>query len=663
MGKLLAFCVAGHHAGLANGVNGERITALRERIEEDGIPEIDDTWKDEIALPGLTDPGMTLRSTEYRGFSLTLLCRMIFSALVDADYLDTEAYYDNLRGHGNPRGEYPSVKVLAERASRYLDNKELGSDITPLNDLRRRVLQHVREQAPSAQGVFTLTVPTGGGKTLISLAFALEHALTHGLRRVIYVIPYTSIVEQTARVFRDALRQDDADPADFVLEHHSAFDAERMGSREGRDKLGLAMENWDVPVVVTTAVQFFESLFANRTSRCRKLHNIANSVVILDEAQTLPLKYSRPCVAVLDELARNWNTTIVLCTATQPALRDGDFPGGFEETRELAPDPEGLYRAAATRRTQLVRAGTLDDAELAQRLRAARQTLCIVNTRRHARELYESIRDDGGACHLTTSMCAAHRADTLARVRRDLENEAPVRLIATSLVEAGVDVDFAEVWRAEAGLESMIQAAGRCNREGRSAKGNLFVFTPAEAEGRQPPPAVAQFADVARAILRQHEDPFSLDAIHAYFRKLYQGQGEALLDRKGILKRVREQGHSLDFPFETIADEFRLIETDMVPVIVPYAGSDGADERCSKTINDLRFAPHVGTLARRLQPYVVQIHPDARAALVAAGSAEVLRGERYGDQFVHLTNMDLYDPDVGLKWQDPTFRNAETLMA
>ncbi len=357
VGKLLAFCVAGHHAGLANGVNGERITALRERIEEDGIPEIDDTWKDEIALPGLTDPGMRPRSTEYRGFSLTFLCRMIFSALVDADYLDTEAYYDKLHGHGNPRGEYPSVKVLAERASRYLDNKEMGSDPTPLNDLRRRVLQHVREQAPSAQGVFTLTVPTGGGKTLNSFAFALEHALTHGLQRIIYVIPYTSIVEQTARVFRDALRQDDADPADFVLEHHSAFDAERMGSREGRDKLGLAMENWDVPVVVTTAVQFFESLFANRTSRCRKLHNIANSVVILDEAQTLPLKYSRPCVAVLDELARNWNTTIVLCTATQSALRDGDFPGGFEEARELAPDPEGLYRAGATRRTQIVRAG------------------------------------------------------------------------------------------------------------------------------------------------------------------------------------------------------------------------------------------------------------------------------------------------------------------
>lgn len=426
---------------------------------------------------------------------------MLFSALVDADFLDTEAYYDGLRDHRAARSRYPGLRQLREQLNQHLE--ALGSRSRgPINELRAEILSHARGRATDAPGSFSLTVPTGGGKTLASLAFALDHAVHHGLARIIYQIPYMSIVEQTATVFREALQSEHGGDADFVVEHHSTFDEDRVGSREGREKLRLAMQNWDAPIIVTTAVQFFDSLFANRPSNCRKLHNIARSVIILDEAQTLPLQYLRPCVAALDELARNWRASVVLCTATQPQLSKSDqLPEGFEELRELAPEPTRLYEAF--KRTRIVQQGFLSDSELAKRLAGSPRVLCIVNTRRHARELYETLQDLPGTFHLSTLMCAHHRRDQLGSVRDSLKSGATVRLIATSLVEAGVDLDFPVVWRAEAGLESIIQAAGRCNREGKAETADVFVFNSASEE-HQPPPEVGQFADAARSVMRRH---------------------------------------------------------------------------------------------------------------------------------------------------------------
>ena len=522
-------------------------------------------------------------------------------------------------------------------------------------------MNHARSKAAEPPGLFTLTVPTGGGKTLTSLAFALGHAVRHGRTRVIYVIPYMSIIEQTAAVFRDALATGEGEGSDFLVEHHSTFDEEKIGNREAKDKLRLAMENWDAPIIVTTAVQFFESLFANRPSRCRKLHNIANSVVILDEAQTLPLKFLRPCVTALDELARNWRASIVLCTATQPALaRHTGFPGGFDTLSELAPEPRRLYEAL--KRTRINKLGMIDDAQLSRRLRESRQALCIVNTRRHARELYESLGNVDGAFHLTTLMCARHRRERLEVVRERLKKGDPVLLVATSLVEAGVDVDFPVVWRAEAGLESIIQAAGRCNREGRATIGNVYVFEPERGEGRTAPPEVAQFAAAARTVMRRYEDPLALDAINAYFSELYWIKGENALDAKQILRLLRERRRDLDFPFETIAGEFRLIETPMVPVIVPYRGSNGDDETVTRLLEELSRAERPNRHARQLQPYVVQIPPFVRHTLLAAGAVEAVCKERFEDQFIVLANVDLYRADVGLTWDDPTFRKAEGLL-
>ena len=659
LGKILAFCIAGHHAGLANGVNGERISALADRLDS-RIPSLDPMWRDEIALAELASPRLVPRDRETVGFSLAFFIRMVFSALVDADFLDTEAYYAGLEGKPRPRGQHPGLNVLLQRLDAHLEALAAGAVRSEVNDLRKEVLDHARGKAGESPGLFTLTVPTGGGKTLTSLAFSLDHAVRHGRTRVIYVIPYMSIIEQTAAVFRDALAAEGED-AGFVVEHHSSFDEERIGNREARDKLRLAMENWDAPIIVTTAVQFFETLFANRPSRCRKLHNIANSVVILDEAQTLPIGLLRPCVTALDELARNWRTSVVLCTATQPALAIHDgFPGGFEKLCELAPEPRRLYQSL--KRTRINKAGIVDDAQLSRRLCDSRQALCIVNTRRHARDLYESLANVDGAFHLTTLMCARHRRERLEVVRKRLQKGDPVILVATSLVEAGVDVDFPVVWRAEAGLESIIQAAGRCNREGSATVGNVNVFEPADAEGRRAPPEIAQFASAARTVMRHFEDPLSLDAINAYFSELYWVKGEESLDAKHILRLVSERRRDLDFPFETIAGKFRLIETPMVPIIVPYRGTNDDDETVTHLLEELKWVNRPGLCARRLQPYVVQIQPFDRAALLAAGAAEIVRKDEFADQFVVLANPDLYRREVGLTWDDPTFRKTEGLL-
>ena len=659
-GKMLAFAIAGHHAGLADGIGGAEPRALADRLQAD-IPEVAPVWRQELSLPAISSLPLKPRDREMAGFCAAFATRMVFSALVDADFLDTEAWYAGSEGHAVLRGRHPPLSELLERLDEHLDVLMSNADDTEVNRLRRKVLERARAHADEAPGPFTFTVPTGGGKTLASLAFALEHAVRHGLARVIYVIPYTSIIDQTASVFREALGAGGGDPADFIVEHHSAFEEERVRSREARDKLRLAVENWDAPIVVTTAVQFFESLFASKSSRCRKLHNITNSIVILDEAQTLPLGLLRPCVAALDELVRNWRTSVVLCTATQPALAATDgFAGGFTELREIAPEPDELHRRL--KRTRICRQGKVTDAELAERLCGAAQSLCIVNTRRHARELFEAIRHETGSLHLSTLMCARHRGEVLQTVRCRLAKGEAVRLVATSLIEAGVDVDFPVVWRAEAGLESIVQAAGRCNREGKAPLGEVFVFEPADSVRRRPPGDVSKRADAARHVMRQHrDDPAAPEAVRSYFQDVYWIEGSGL-DLKDILFAFRERAGSFDFPFATVARDFRMIETGMVPIIVPWQGADGDDHMVDRYLRELEFVDRPGRVARRVQPYTVQVPSQVRRRLLAARAARFVREDVFGEQFALLENPDLYRPDVGLTWEDPAFRTAEGLI-
>lgn len=659
IGTLLAYGIAGHHAGLANGSETGERTALRDRLKGVGLPPLKDDWRREITLPKQLVPPRLSPHKERASFQFAFLARMLFSCLVDADYLDTEAFYGRVAALQLPDDrsrlralESPSLVALRERLDTRLAAFAVDS---PVNRVRADILAHTRNAAQQVPGLFSLTVPTGGGKTLASLAFALDHAIRHGLRRVIFVIPFTSIVEQSAAVFRSALGNLGETA---VLEHHTGFvaeqpprsDAERY---QARAKLRLAMENWDAPIIVTTAVQFFESLFAARPPQCRKLHNIAGSVVILDEAQTLPLKVLRPAVAAIDELARNYCTSIVLCTATQPALNAPDFRGGLDGVRELAPDPPELFRKLDRVRVRHV--GMLDDNELTEQLRSLDQVLCIVNNRRHARAVYQALADPLGTRHLTTLMCAKHRSQVLAEVRALLEAGKPCRLVSTSLIEAGVDISLPTVYRAEAGLDSIAQAAGRCNRNGeRPAElSEVRVFATANSDWA-PPPELRQFAQAAQEVMRQPQfrnDPLSPSAIEAYFRRLYWQKGDKELDVADLLGLCADSRID-SLPLETLATEFRMIDSVQMPVIVPF------DDDGRRDVNSLRYVEKSGGLARQLQPYVVQLPRDAFDTLRKAGAVQPVAPERWGEQFMELVNMDIYSPDFGIWWDEPTFMDS-----
>lgn len=659
LGQLLAYAIAGHHAGLANGKGEGRRRSLQERLAVE-LPTLHPQWQAELPVPESLPMPRFIRPHPERGmFQMAFLVRMLFSCLVDADFLDTEAFYCRVEGRQTLRFDTSAGPTLTDlKAALDLHLARFRAD-KPVNQIRAEVLEHVRAQASLVQGLFSLTVPTGGGKTLASLAFALDHAIRHGQQRVIFVIPFTSIVEQNAAVFRQALG---TWGETAVLEHHSAFADDASESKEARDKVRLAMENWDSPIIVTTAVQFFESLFADRPSRCRKLHNIANSVVILDEAQTMPLKVLRPCVAALDELARNYRTSVVLCTATQPALKAPNlaaglegFEGGLENVRELAPEPAMLFERL--KRVTVKHVGTLDDATLSSHLREHEQVLCIVNNRRHARALYQGMSDLSGAYHLTTLMCAAHRSQVLATARSALKQGQPCRVVSTALIEAGVDVSFPTVYRAEAGLDSIAQAAGRCNREGAWAAETSVVRIFANAnEDWAAPPELSQFAAVTREVLRNHEgDPLDPVAIERYFRQLYWQKGDAALDAMnllGLLKKAKIDS----LPMDTLAEQFKMIDSVQMPVIIPF------DDEAKSAIRDLSYVAGLQGISRRLQRYLVQVPRHSFDTLRKAGAIEAVRPEKWGDQFMVLANESLYDPDVGLSWDNPMFIASSALV-
>ena len=667
IGKLMAFCIAGHHAGLANG-NGEgdnRRTLTQRLVLQFGadIPALDNLWQQEIKLPETLSAPPLKADAHHPFFSYAFFTRMLYSCLVDADYLDTEAFYSNLENKAVERDGYPDLNALQHNFNQFINDfrrriaqaseqTEAEKRNADLNRLRSEILEHAVEQAAQPQGLFTLTVPTGGGKTFTSMAFALEHAKQHDMRRVIYVIPFTSIIEQNAAEFRKAFGELGEQA---VLEHHSTFDDGKLQNEATKDKLRLASENWDAPIVVTTAVQFFESLFADRSSRCRKLHNIAGSVIILDEAQMLPLNLLLPIMQAIKELAQNYRCSVVMCTATQPAVQaENGFYRGFENVREIAPKPTALFDKL--RRTTVQHIGTQTDADLLAKLAEHPQMLVIVNNRRHARSLYDQAKHLDGTFHLTTLMCAKHRSQKLDDIRGRLKNGKPCCVIATSLIEAGVDVDFPLVMRAEAGLDSVAQAAGRCNREGKRPSENSFVWIFAPEEQWKAPPELATQAAVMRLTADSFSDDLlSTQAVTAYFTELYQLKGSELGNKK-ILKMHNDTGQSLDFPFQTIADKFRMIESHMQPLIIPF------DVEAENLISSLHHADHIGGLLRKLQPYTVQIPEKALAALYKARRIEPINEKNFGKQFYTLIGLDLYDDVAGLSWEDTEFLKGENLV-
>lgn len=647
-GKILAYCLAGHHVGLADDRNQTGRSGLQDRLKkpvcnyQTAPPRI--LVGDPPDQPPLEFDD--LANTRQTAFQLAFFTRMLFSCLVDADFLATEQFMNSAQSKLRVASE-PSIPELAAELDRYLDDLRNQAEASFVNDRRQEVLAACRLATEWQPGFFSLTVPTGGGKTFASLAFALGHAETHTLDRVIYAIPFTSIIEQTADVFRGVFAKLGEQT---VLEHHSNLDPD--ADRE-TPWTRLAAENWDSRLVVTTNVQLFESLFANRTSRCRKLHRIARSVIVLDEAQTLPVELLNPCLVALRELVRNYRCTIVFCTATQPALaRNDDFRIGIEANRlrEIIPQPQELYRQM--KRVDAANLGPLTDEELIARLSEHESFLCIVNTRPHAAEVFESLQKQSshtnGLYHLSTRMCGAHRAKVIQLIRGRLAKKQPCRVISTQLIEAGVDVDFPVVYRAMTGIDSIAQAAGRCNREGKRDRGSVFVFEHADRPKLRG--LLGSTAETTRELLPDVEDLLALESVEQYFRLHYWKQGHNDWDDKAVLDQFIDPFQAV-FQFKEAAKRFQMIEDESQPVIVPYG------KRGRQLIERLASDKPLGLkMRRRLQRYTVSIFENIFRNLVATQQIEIRH-----DCYAVLLNEDLYDEQLGLR-TDMTAHEPESLI-
>jgi len=661
--RVLAYLIAGHHAGLDNWFDGLHERFSREDTLREGRDALAVGIPEAILKPSAGLPDLNAIRTDQKDNipgRFALWVRMLFSCLVDADFLDTERFMS--QGKAEARSGFMPVdeleKRLAERlalmAQEVAARGEAGSQV---NLKRAEVLRASLAKAELSPGVFSLTVPTGGGKTLSSLAFALRHAVRHGKRRVIYAIPYTSIIEQTAGIFRSIFGDEN------VIEHHSNVEVD---DKQETARSRLACENWDAPLIVTTNVQLLESLFASRTSRCRKLHNLVGSVIVLDEAQLLPVPYLQPVVDVLRLLVKDYGVTLVLCTATQPTLesRNGfdqarqlrGFAAG--EIREIVDDVAGLYGALERVKVHLPAdlKTPCNWEQLAPQIAGHDAVLAVVGRRADARELYMRVKaeDRTGLWHLSGLMCAQHRSDTIADIKQALvarrqalaagQNPAPIRVISTQLVEAGVDIDFPVVYRALAGLDSIAQAAGRCNREGRLAKGEVHVFVPPKSA----PPGLLRMAEQATRILWEalppEADPMGVERFADFFRRLY---GDADLDAKDVCNLLRV-GQIGDVNFRSAAERFRLIdEAEGATVFVRYK-RNADDDAIDVLLNTLKKEGPQRWLLRKLQRYGVSIYQRDLQRLEGLGDIEPLGGDFPGLYVQSFGNDVLYDRVLGI---------------
>lgn len=635
VGQFLAFTIAGHHTGLANPIDSSCGPTPLRKVVKSNTPILDAVsstaidWIDGAQIPLFPDwlqLAVETMDAQARMRRLAFFTRMLFSALVDADRLKTAIFYAHAEGRNTDHEllQYESLVTLRDRLDAHIDQKTSGADLTPVNRLRADVLGACRAAALKSPGVFALTVPTGGGKTLSGMSFALRHAVNHELDRVIVVIPYTSIIEQNAKRYREAFSSDGVTPDERnILEHHSAIDEQKRREENSEQELRrqTAAENWDAPIVITTTVQFFESLFSNHPSRCRKLHQIARSVIILDEVQTLPPALLLPILEALQELVAGYSCSVVLSTATPPALEERpSLPQGLTKVEHIIPEPEQLFAAPAARRVNVEwRIDSVTTYEqLALEIASEPQVLAIVHRRQDARELCELLPEEG-RFHLSALMCPAHRLERVQAIETCLAEGKQCRVISTQLIEAGVDIDFPIVYRALAGLDSLAQSAGRCDREGLLTElagkpaGRFIIFlAPTDPPGE----TLKKAMQTTKMLFNlQDSDPRLADGLdvlnpnHAllFFEHFY---ATNRLDEKQILRELS------GLNFATVAEKFQMIaDQGMRSIVVPWGEGRERAER-------YRIKPDRET-ARALQPFLVQVNRQYFDVVAARGLIEV----------------------------------------
>ena len=631
-GRLEAFCIAGHHAGLPNA--GSQVDTANEgtlcgRLKKK-VPDFS-AYKSELPSPQkllvFEKVADQYRSSQKPDpIAVNLWLRMLFSCLVDADFLDTEAYMKNGQVQ---RGQFATIDKLAAKFFSQLQQKGFFAPKNALNRKRYEILQRCIQYGKKfPEGIYTLTVPTGGGKTISAFAWAMEQARTYHKKRIIYVIPYTSIIEQTADILRSFLGDEN------VIEHHSQ--AEYDDTQEELSRKRLATENWDAPVIVTTNVQFFESLFANRTSRCRKLHNIADSVILFDEVQMFPVNFLTPVLQSLEALAKHFSCSLLLCSATQPEFNSATIPSLKLNPRpiEIMDDLPGLYQFF--KRTTMINEGLQDYDWVADRISEHPQCLCICLTKEEALQIFQRVR--GECTYLSTNLCPSHRQQVIQEMKEKLKNGETCRMVSTSIISVGVDIDFPVVYLEENGVDSLIQGAGRCNREGKksAAESLVHIFSTEKIQNSQ---FMRQERQCMQLVEQQYSDMTLPDAIKTYFQELY-GAKEPILDEKGILEL------SGKVAFATIGEKFKLIEDHTKNLFIPW------DDEAKQIEQQLRAGIFTRELLRKAGKYMVSVwsqtgsQPGLYEQLLNDGLADPL-----DDQMAILKDLSIYNTKTGLTYK------------
>ena len=621
---LIAQPIAGHHRGLYD---------YCDYIEETKR----ETPKDVTIDPAI--PYQFPKLPKMEQYDLHHLVRMLFSCLVDSDSLDTEAFMEPELA--KLRGSHTSMPELLKMLKAHLQELKANAPDTEVNRIRNYVQEQCVKASQGEGGFYSLTVPTGGGKTLASVLWALHHAVKNNLQRIIIAIPYTSIIVQTAATLKRVFGEDN------VLEHHSSINPEEIKNKELRERLQLATENWDYPIVVTTNVQLFESLFSNKRSDCRKLHNIVKSVIILDEVQTLPLGFYKPIVHTLDTLQRVFRASVLFTTASQPTLSgriEGTNPrasfDALQSVREIIPQKALLHEKLRRVELQFLEGAKSYD-DIAEELSKHQQVLCIVNTRRDAKEIYDRLPKEGICLHLSRMMCPAHVSATIEQVKEVLKAgiDQPIRVIATQLIEAGVDIDFPVVFRQEAGLDSILQAAGRCNREGKQDICTTYVFSLGK-EHPLPPGFISQ-SNNARLNMGKKHDWFAPEAMTCYFKQLH-----SRIDNFDE-KQMNELLYKPECEFEETVRQFYLIDDQTTSVIVNWNGS-------IQLYHQLLSQGPSYLLMKKLSQYSVNVRERDYKKLQSIGAVD----EPFENIYA-ITNPSFYKADTGLsldnQWLEETY--------
>lgn len=635
----IAFAIASHHTGLINCGSSVDVqsdstfNARMKRKEGTDFPKYSN-YKDELNEPPKSVKTNIVQKLKSK-FSVQFYVRMLYSCLVDADFLDTEDFMLNSEVN---RGNYPSIEDLKKRFDEYINKRFLSKkNLSEINKKRCEILNECIENGKnSSENIFSLTVPTGGGKTISSMAFALNYAVKNNKKRIIYVIPYTSIIEQNAKVFRDIFGDD------AVVEHHSniSYDFDETTDFQKYEilkKAQLATENWDAPIIVTTNVQFFESLFANKSSKCRKLHNIANSVIIFDEAQMLPTSMILPCMNIISELVNLYNAAAVLCTATQPSLEQVFYEISKNNILEICSNIEDNYKFFK-RNNIIVLKDEVSVSDISINIKKSKQVLCIVNSKRTAGELYKTLSGEENVFYLSTNLCGKHRTKVIEKIKNLLMENKDCRVISTSLIEAGVDIDFPTVYREVTGLDSIIQSAGRCNREGKFNKteSSIYVFEWSDNELKYKGHDLKPRIGAAEYVLnKNYENLDDLEAIKCYFDFLHKFTGGGL-DNKKIMELVESKPCN----FKDFAAEFIMIDDATIPVFIPY------DDKGAEILNEIKAGNITKNLMRKTGVYMVNVYQNQFEAMLNAHHIEYADDE--GKSLAFLCDSKYYDENLGL---------------